>query len=192
MKTKLRIWAGGFIINNNIPKQYLTYLSSNIDPDFRNSYIFNRTGEINDISMGVRQYDIGGPAIHGLLLHEGKMLGVDKWVIAANFDITIAKVPGKPFMDLAVVEGKDLYIDFGLKKSFGPLVVIVPLYQNWEIEDQIVKDSNWMLDRLRLSLNISNFNIGYLSDFMFGHDFCSVLVFDLQGRFFFKYNSYFK
>ena len=62
-------------------------------------------------------------------------------------------------MDLAVVEGKDLYIDFGLKKSFGPLIVIVPLYQNWEINDQIVKDSNWVLDRFRLSLNISNFNI---------------------------------
>ncbi len=61
-----------------------------------------------------------------------------------------------------MVEGQDPYIDFGLKKSFGPIVIVVPLYQNWEIEDQLVTDSDWLLERMRISLNISNFNISNL------------------------------
>ncbi len=159
IKTKLRIWVGGFIDKEDLPQQYQTYLSGNIDPDFRNNSIFNRTSDLNDISIGTRQFDIGGPAIHGLVLDNGKMLGVDKWVISANFDITVPKLPGKPFIDMAIVEGQDPYIDFGLKKSFGPIVIVVPLYQNWEKEDQLVTDSDWLYERMRISLNISNFNI---------------------------------
>ena len=159
IKTKLRIWIGGFIVDDDIPKQYRTYLSGNIDPDFRNNFIYNRTSDMNDISIGTRQYDIGGPSIHGLILEDDKMKGVKDWVISANFDITVPKLPGKPFIDLALVEGGDSYIDFGLKKSFGPLMIIVPLYQSWEIEDRTFTDRNWLLDRMRFSLSISNFNI---------------------------------
>ena len=159
IKTKLRIWAGGFIDKEDLPQQYQTYLSGNIDPDFRNNSIFNRTSDLNDISIGTRQFDIGGPAIHGLVLDNSKMLGVDKWVISVNFDITVPKLPGKPFIDIVAVESEKPYIDFGLKKSFGPIVIIVPLYQSWELDDQFVKDRDWLLDRMRISLNISNFNI---------------------------------
>ena len=63
------------------------------------------------------------------------------------------------FIDMVMVEGQDYYIDFGLKKSFGPIEIIVPLYQSWEIEDQLVLDSDWILERMRVSLSISNFNI---------------------------------
>ena len=87
------------------------------------------------------------------------MRGVEKWVLSANFDITVPKVPGKPFIDLAMVDDGNSYIDFGLKKSFGPLMIIVPLYQSWEPHNQFVKDSDWLKKRIRLSLNISNFNI---------------------------------
>jgi hypothetical protein len=158
IKTKLRIWIGGFIVDDDIPKQYRTYLSGTIDPDFRNNFIFNRTAFMNDITVGTRQYDIGGPSIKGLVLDHGKMLGVDTWVVSANFDITVPKLPGKPFIDLAVVEGGDSYIDFGLKKSFGPLEIIMPLYQSWD-EDGFVTDTDWLLKRMRISLSISNFNI---------------------------------
>ena len=87
------------------------------------------------------------------------MRGVEKWVLSANFDITVPKVPGKPFIDLAMVDDGNSYIDFGLKKSFGPLMIIVPLYQSWEIDNQFVKDSDWLKNRMRLSLSISNFNL---------------------------------
>ena len=158
IKTKLRIWAGGFLDSFDLPRQYYTYLSGNIDPDFRNNYLFNRTDNVNDASIGTRQYDIGGPSIHGLIIEDDKMKGVKDWVISANFDITVPKLPGKPFIDLALVEGLDPYFDFGIKKSFGPLVIIIPLYQNWD-DSPYVKDLDWIFDRMRFSLSVSSFNI---------------------------------
>ena len=158
LKAKLRIWAGGFLDATDLPRQYRTYLSGNIDPDFRNNYLFNRTADVNDASIGTRQYDIGGPSLHGLILDEnGKMLGVDNWVISANFEMNIPKVPGKPFMDAAIIPGEELYFDFGLKKSFGPLSIIMPLYQSWD-ETPFITNTDWVLDRLRFSLTISGFN----------------------------------
>ncbi len=157
-KAKLRIWAGGFLDTSDLPQQYLTYLSGNIDPDFRNGYIINRTPEVNDASVGIHQYDIGGPSMHGLILEGEKMMGVNNWVISANFHISVPKVPAKPFMDCAVVEGDEIYFNFGLKKSFGPIMVILPLYQSWD-NSPLIKDGNWLLDRLRFSVSVSSFSI---------------------------------
>ena len=157
IKTKLRIWAGGFIDDDDIPQQYHIYLSGNIDPDFRKNFLFNRTADVNDISIGSGQYDIGGPSIHGVVLKNNKMLGVDKWVISANFDITVPKLPGKPFVDLAVVKGEDPYIDLGVKKSFGPIAFIIPLYQSWD-DKPLIENEDWLLDRIRIQLNVSSFN----------------------------------
>ena len=78
-------------------------------------------------------------------------------MLSANVEISIPKVPGKPFLDLALVEGMEPYFDFGIKKSFGPLVIIIPLYQNWD-DSPYVTDTNWLLDRMRFNLKIS-FNI---------------------------------
>ncbi len=159
LKAKLRIWAGGFLDATDLPRQYRTYLSGNIDPDFRKNYLFNRTAYVNDASIGTRQYDIGGPSLHGLILDEnGKMLGLDSWVISANFEMNIPKVPGKPFMDLAIIPREKTYFDFGLKKSFGPLSIIMPLYQSWD-ETPFVTDTDWALDRLRFSLTLSGFTM---------------------------------
>ena len=131
---------------------------TDIDPDFRKNYIFNRTPDLNDASIGTRQYHIGGPSLHGLILDEnGKMLGVDSWVISANFEMNIPKVPGKPFMDAAIILGEEPYFDFGLKKYFGPMSIIMPVYQSWD-ETPFVTDTDWILDRLRFSLTLSGFN----------------------------------
>ena len=113
---------------------------------------------MNDASIGTRQYDVNGPSIHGLILEGDKMMGVNDWVISANLEISVSKVLGKPFIDLGIVEGLDPYFDFGIKKSFGPLVIIIPLYQNWDAFPY-VKDAGWILDRMRFSLSVSNFNI---------------------------------
>ena len=69
----------------------------------------------------------------------------------------IPKVPDKLFMDAAIIPGEEPYFDFGLKKSFGPLSIIMPLYQSWD-ETPFVTDTDWVLDRLRFSLTISGFN----------------------------------
>jgi hypothetical protein len=57
-----------------------------------------------------------------------------------------------------VVEGGDSYIDFGIRKSFGPLEIILPLYQSWD-ENGFVTDTDWLLKRMRISLRLSDFNI---------------------------------
>ena len=93
-----------------------------------------------------------------LILENNKIKGVNDIVLSANVEISIPKVPGKPFLDLALVEGLEPYFDCGIKKSFGPLVIIIPLYQNWD-DDPYAKDTDWILDRMRFSLSISSFNI---------------------------------
>ena len=95
--------------------------------------------------------------MHGLILEDNKIKGVKNIVLSANVEISIPKVPGKPFLDLALVEGLEPYFDCGIKKSFGPLVIIIPLYQNWN-DSPYVTDTDWLLDRVRFSLDIS-FNI---------------------------------
>ena len=158
IKSKLRLWIGGFLDSTNIPRQYRTYLSGNIDPDFQDDYLINRTANVNDVSIGTRQYDIGGPSIHGLVLDGNKkMLGVSNWVLSANFESNVPKLSWKPFGDIAYIISEEIYFDIGLKKSFGPISIIVPFYQSWD-ENSFPKDTNWILDRLRFSINVSNLN----------------------------------
>ena len=157
-RAKLRVWAGGWIYSKDLPGQYYTYISGDIDPDFRNSYIFNRTPHLNDVSVGVRQYAVSGPSVHGIILENEKMKGVNSWVISTNFDISVPMVPAKPFMDLVMVEGDNAYFDFGLKKSIGPLIIVVPLYQSWD-SPSFIEDSEWLLKRMRFSLSVSSFSI---------------------------------
>ena len=96
--------------------------------------------------------------MHGLILEGEKMMGVNNWVISANSEMNIPKIPGKPFMDAAIIPGGGSYFDFGMKKSFGPLSIIMPLYQSWD-ETPFVADTDWILDRLRFSLTLSGFNV---------------------------------
>ena len=67
-------------------------------------------------------------------------------------------MPANPFLDMAVIQGEDPYVDFGIKKSIGPFVLIIPLFQSWGDEEPFVKDVDWLLKRMRFSLNIAEFN----------------------------------
>ena len=89
---------------------------------------------------------------------KSRMKGVSDWVVSANFDITIPRIPGRLFADISTVLGKKTYIDFGLKKSFGPISIILPLYQNWEQNHTLVNNADWVKDRIRFSVNFSRFN----------------------------------
>ena len=162
IRTKLRIWVGGFIYQVDLPQQYQTYLSGGIDPDFRNEYVINRSADLNDISIGTRQYEISGPSLNGLVIDEsGKMMGFNRWVFSVNYDMSLPKLPGRPFIDIAIVQGSAPYIDIGLRKSFGPIEFIIPVYQSWD-EISFIQDGDWLLDRLRIKLNIPSFNFGDL------------------------------
>ena len=159
IRTSLRIWAGGFIHSNNLPNQYRTYLSGGVDPDFRSSSIFNRTGQANDISIGSRQFILDGPSLHGLVLNDnGKMKTGDDWLISINSEISLPKIPGKLFADAAFIYNKDVYFDLGWKTSLGFVSLIIPIYQSWD-EQSYPENKHWLLDRMRFSINLPNFNI---------------------------------
>ena len=59
--------------------------------------------------------------------------------------------------DIVIIEGLIPHYDCGLKKSFGPLEIILPVYQSWD-KNQFISDQDWLIDRMRFSLNISSFN----------------------------------
>ena len=87
------------------------------------------------------------------------MKGITNWVASANFDMTLPHIPGRPFFDIASVAGNKTYFDFGIKKSFGPLSIIIPIYQSWEADHTFVNNIDWIKDRIRFSLTIGQFNI---------------------------------
>ena len=158
ISSKIRVWFGGFLNKKNLPLQYRTYLSGSVDPDFSANNILDRTSESTDFSLGSKQYEISGPSLHGLVSTETKhMLGVDDWVMSVNFDIGIPKIPGRPFFDFAIVGKKKPYVDFGLKKSIGPLELIIPLYQTWD-EDPFIQNTDWLKQRMRVKFNIPSIN----------------------------------
>ena len=43
-----------------------------------------------------------------------------------------------------MLEGDDYFIDLGIKKSFGPIEFIVPLYQSWD-DDSLIKNKKALL-----------------------------------------------
>lgn len=160
IRTSLRVWASGYLQSQNIPQQHLTYLSGDIDPEFRSSSIFNRTANQNDLSVGLRQYIPGGPGMRGVLLddYSGKLKAADDWILSLNATLSLPKIPGKLFADAAVVISDNVYFDFGWQTSFGPITMLVPIYQSWD-EQSYPEEKQWLLDRMRFSINLSNFNI---------------------------------
>ena len=147
--TEIRFWAGNFINNVNPPKQFRTYLSGGVDPNFT-SYVYDRTGRSNGAILQ-NQYINEGPGLRGYLMNkDGSPTSTTNSVWGINI------TPSVPFyIDLA--GGKDFNDTFttvGLK--FGPL--ILPLYQSWELENKSVKDFNWVRDRMRISFS-TNINL---------------------------------
>ncbi len=155
--TKLRIWTGGFLTSTNLPKQYITYLSGGIDPDFRQSFVINRTAETNNASIGTRQFITQGPSVHGMILQHEKLSGVSDWVLSGNVEMTVPKLPGTPFADAAIVFGGETYFDIGWKYSLGPFSVIIPLYQSWDATP-LVNSTDWLSERIRFSITVKSFN----------------------------------
>ena len=92
------------------------------------------------------------------LVENNKIKGVNNWVISTNFDMSVPKLPAKLFMDFAMIEGDVIYFDLGLKKTFGPLMLILPLYQSWDVPSMI-DDKNWLSNRIRFSFSVSSFNV---------------------------------
>tara|TARA_B100000315_G_C14596161_1_gene599735 strand:+ start:26362 stop:29307 length:2946 start_codon:yes stop_codon:yes gene_type:complete len=161
IKSNFRIWVGGFLDAANVPIQYLTYLSGGVDPDFEEGSVHNRTEKNNYRKVYHRQFVADGPNLRGLLFDADEIpFSSNELVWALNIDQSLPYIPGKLFLDFAkVTEISENYFDFGLFYEFGPLSLIVPLYQSWD--GQTTPDElQWLTERFRFEFSLSGFNIG--------------------------------
>jgi len=152
LNTEIRFWTGNFINNTNPPKQFRTYLSGGVDPNFT-SYVYDRTGK-SSVAILQNQYINQGPGLRGYLTNKD---GTPISTMKSSWGINVSsKLPF--FID--IVGGKEFentYSAAGVQ--FGPL--ILPLYQSWELDSKSAKDLNWVKNRMRISFsaNINFFGL---------------------------------
>ncbi len=157
VNTSMRMWAGSFLNNTDVPNQYRTYLGGGIDPDFESKFVFNRT---DDGGKGIanlydEQYIQDGPGLRGLVL--GKTSEQTTWGV--NLDQTLPFVPITIFLDGAGASDlNDTFIDAGITIRLQVLWIHIPLYQSWD-DQKIPDNSTWIKDRIRFELNFSGFAI---------------------------------
>ena len=126
--TDIRVWAGSFLNDKDVPSQYRTYLSGGVDPNF-STLVMDRTGK-SGIAVLQNQYIKDGPAMRGYVMNEdGLPLSSKDFTWGVNISPSIPL-----FIDVAGgKEFKDTYTAVGLK--FGPL--FLPLYQSWEVDQKV-------------------------------------------------------
>ncbi|MDD9887877.1 MAG: M1 family metallopeptidase [Candidatus Marinimicrobia bacterium] len=150
IRTDIRIWAGSFLNDKDVPKQYRSYLSGGVDPYF-SSLVMDRTGK-SGFAVLHNQYIQDGPSIRGLVLDEK---GIP--LSASGFTWGINITPSIPLY-LDVAGGQDFnetYSAVGLK--LGP--IIIPLYQSWEVDQKSAKDWQWVKERIRISIRVEGLNL---------------------------------
>ena len=145
---QIRGWAGDFYNDNEIPKQYRTYLSGGIDPMFA-SYIYDRTGR-SSYTIMQNQYIKKGPALRGLVKDGDSFASSTSMTWGINLDLNTRFLPNI-FYDVSGGDDYDTYSAAGI--TLGP--IIIPLYQSWEEVDRKAKDVKWISDRVRLQLNFN-------------------------------------
>lgn len=148
--SRVRLWAGGFISAEDVPKQYSTYMAGGVDPDFTQAYVLNRTGEETIYNMLDEQYIIDGPGLRGRYL--GPSTQGFAW--GANLTQDIPFIPLKLFADVAGDEN-DQYFDAGFVFGFSLLKIYVPFYQNWD-SVKSPDSGGWLLERARFKIDIGN------------------------------------
>jgi len=152
---KVRIWAGGFIDDKDVPKHFRSYLSGGVDPTF-SRLVLDRTGRSKNAVMRY-QFIQEGPALRGLVTDENNVpLSSSGFTWGLNIDPSIPL-----FID--VVGGsdfKDIYTAAGLQTG----MFIFPLYQSWEPEEKTAKNWQWIKERIRLTFS---FDLDELVNFVF-------------------------
>lgn len=161
MRINLRMFAG-HLLGDTVPRQYRWYVGGGIDPNFEQTFVFDRTADPSRYNIHDEQYIQDGPALRGRAIDDkSDVIVATETVWAINLDQSLPKIPFKLFVDFA--GGSDLtesLVDAGLKLDFQRIQLILPLYQSWD-SDTTPTDKDWILDRLRFSISFSGFRIGF-------------------------------
>ena len=157
--TNIRLFVSGYLLTEDLPAQYRTYLSGSIDPDFEKN-ILDRTGKSEATQVLSHIFYDNGPGLRGLVLDEkSRPLATEKMAWSLRINQELPHIPGDIFFDIGgITEGKNTFMVSGLQ--LGPF--LLPFYQSWELEHKFPNNGQWVLDRLRLDFNVSlpfGFNI---------------------------------
>ena len=157
--TNIRLFVSGYLLTEDLPAQYRTYLSGSIDPDFENN-ILDRTGKSEAAQVLSHIFYDNGPGLRGLVLDEkSRPLATEKMAWSLRINQELPYIPGDIFFDIGgITEGKNTFMVSGLQ--LGPF--LLPFYQSWELDHKFPNNGQWVLDRLRLDFNVSlpfGFNI---------------------------------
>ena len=151
MNTKIKASFNSFIRSSNVPRQYRNYVYGSVDPNFE-QMVFNRTEDSNDLKILKNTYY--GTGIRGID-KENMILSNDKSLWHFKIDQTFPYIPGNLFFDIMGGDqlNENSYSVFGIVA--GPF--IIPFFQSWENTNYFPNNINWILERIRLKLDM-NFN----------------------------------
>jgi hypothetical protein len=160
--TNLRGWIGHFINDSYIPRQYRTYLSGGVDPNFNSTTVFNRMKLDRNTYPVIyeRQYVQDGPSLRGLAMSGYHAIYSNETSWGLNLTQSFTNMPLEFFADFA--GGTDLldnYIDAGLTIDFKAIKLYFPVYQSWD-EQSVLSDFEWLKERIRFEFS---FNLNSIS-----------------------------
>lgn len=160
--TSLRGWVGSFLNDSYIPRQYRTYLSGGVDPNFNSTFVFNRMNldDNNFPAIYKSQYIQDGPGLRGLVTNGNRVLYSNETSWGFNFTQSFTNMPIEFFTDFAGgTDLKDNYIDAGLTIDIGVIKIYLPIYQSWD-EETVISDFDWIKERMRFEFA---FNLNSIS-----------------------------
>ncbi|MEE9166207.1 MAG: M1 family metallopeptidase [Candidatus Neomarinimicrobiota bacterium] len=154
---KARGWLGTFFLADDVPPQYRIWMSGGVDPDFANSFVFDRTpGETTTfLRIYDHHYILAGPGLRGAVR---KASTATAWGL--NMDQSLSLGPVSAFGDVAgATDLNKVFWDAGLKVSIGVLHLYIPLYQSWE-EASLITGYDWLKARIRFELSPPSIVLG--------------------------------
>ncbi len=161
--TYLRGWIGSFLNDGFIPRQYRTYLSGGLDPNFNSTFVFNRMKLDDNTYPAVyeRQYIQDGPGLRGLVMDGNNADYSNETSWGLNLTQSFTNMPLEFFADIAgATDLQDTYIDAGLTISLGVFKFYLPVYQSWD-EESVIADFEWIKERIRFEFTFSLNSISF-------------------------------
>jgi hypothetical protein len=160
--TDLRGWVGAFLNDRYIPRQYRTYLSGGVDPNFNSTFVFNRMTLDDNTFPAIyeRQFIQDGPGLRGLVTSGDRVIYSNETSWGLNLTQSFTNMPIEFFADFAGgTDLQDNYIDAGLTLDLNIFKIYIPVYQSWD-EQSVLSDFDWLKERIRFEFS---FNLNSIS-----------------------------
>ncbi|MCJ7800882.1 MAG: hypothetical protein MUP82_00825, partial [Candidatus Marinimicrobia bacterium] len=161
--TNIRGWVGHFLNDSYIPRQYRTYLSGGVDPNFNSTTVFNRV-KLDDNTLPAiyeSQYIEDGPGLRGVVTRGNHVLYSNETSWGLNLTQSFTNIPIEFFADFAGgTDLQDNYIDAGLTLDLNVFKIYIPVYQSWD-EQSVLSDFDWLTERIRFELSFSLNSISF-------------------------------